>query len=406
MEASKDDQFPMENRSADRVKELANELKMPDSIKNKSSFWIAMSILLLMVLSSIAIVWRSSFFMEKTNVRSQRIENIQFGPIATSLLRSTGSSYFPNLVEIKSPAQDPILKRYVRENELVQQGQKLLVFETRYLDLERKELLIELEDERQRRRQLREKQLIGTISSSDLDRSDFIIQTLRTQLEKIEQQIQDRIIRAPFDAIVTRVWVNEGESASGTVIELARRNELWIETNIRQEEISRVHVGNPVVVMFEAVPSMEFAARVVSISPLADYSMGTVTVHLSLVEPTTDLRSGYTSRLFFTQEPVLANRPVKMAPGLPIEAIYCRDPESNTLQNMKVFLRASSEKKQDLHSLDCQVWINRHGRARSKQVKLGQNSGEWIEILEGLRLGDTVIISDSITLRDGVHLSE
>jgi multidrug efflux pump subunit AcrA (membrane-fusion protein) len=192
--------------------------------------------------------------------------------------------------------------------------------------------------------------------------------------------------------------IEESEIAHGAVLEVVKTSEIWVETEIRQEEIFNLNVGDPVMVMFEAIPMMEFAGRIRTISPDADEAMGTVKLILELLKPDPEIRSGYTSRIFFTKETVLSNRVTTLAPGLPKESVYCLDLESDEWKSSVHF---------DFESqLTCKVWVSENGLAKSINVTTGMVSGNWIEIKEGVVVGDDVIYSESVSFSDGLHIAE
>ena len=50
------------------------------------------------------------------------------------------------------------------------------------------------------------------------------------------------------------------------------------------------------------------------------------------------------------------------------------------------------------------VFLVRAGKAERRAVRLGQSSGEVVEILEGLRVGDSVVVNGADRLRDGEEI--
>ena len=50
------------------------------------------------------------------------------------------------------------------------------------------------------------------------------------------------------------------------------------------------------------------------------------------------------------------------------------------------------------------VFVVRSGKAERHPVRIGQASGEVVEILEGLDVGDSVVVAGAENLRDGADI--
>ena len=385
--------------SSARLKVLADQLKMPDSVATKpKKLGVALLLIVLTLLSVAVIYWKSSLFQSQTQVEIARVETIQFGPVATAHLRSTGNTLYPTRVQINVTTVEPLRKKWVEEGDQVTKNQLLLEFEDEDLLIEEERVMVELEKLQFEYANHAKKVEMGTLPISELTELEFEIQSLEIERKKLQNKRSDLTYHAPFDGIITQVMIEESEIANGAVLEVVKTSEIWVETEIRQEEIFNLNVGDPVMVMFEAIPMMEFAGRIRTISPDADEAMGSVKLILELLKPDPEIRSGYTSRIFFTKETVLSNRVTTLAPGLPKESVYCLDLESDEWKSSVHF---------DFESqLTCKVWVSENGLAKSINVTTGMVSGNWIEIKEGVVVGDDVIYSESVSFSDGLHIAE
>jgi len=386
-------------RHSERLHELANQLKMPDPETLKRSrrgFWLILFVLI--IISTSLIYWRYYLFHPEIEVKKVRVENIQFGPVATAKLRSTGSTLYPTVLQARLHTSEPLVKKWVRDGDRVVQGQILLEFDASDLQIEMQKWQLELEQLEYERAQLLEKLEIGTTSISEMERIEFDIRSTQIQVGEIRKEMEELTYEAPFDGIVIDTWIEEGEIPTGVLLELAKQPGIWVKTEIRQEEIPGLKSGNPVVVMFEAIPEVEFSGKIRTVSAQADYAMGTVSVTLELLDPDPSIRSGYTARIFFTEVPLESNRAVYIAPGLPKLAISCQESDSGNWISL-------DEKDLDPRQ-PCEVWISMNGRAQSSEITIGQVSGDWVEILQGVSVGDEVIYSSSLPLREGMRVFE
>ena len=78
--------------------------------------------------------------------------------------------------------------------------------------------------------------------------------SLQAQADQVRQEIADRTLRAPFDAIIDRTFIHPGDyvQPGQWLMMLHDPDDVWIEANIKETEISRVHAGAAVAVTVDA----------------------------------------------------------------------------------------------------------------------------------------------------------
>lgn len=91
----------------------------------------------------------------------------------------------------------------------------------------------------------------------------------QTDLTAARNNLEDATLIAPFDGIVTNVFVAEGETASGLAINLVDMSRLEVVLSVDEVDIGQISMGQPAVVSFETWPDAAVASEVVSISPSA-----------------------------------------------------------------------------------------------------------------------------------------
>ena len=84
----------------------------------------------------------------------------------------------------------------------------------------------------------------------------------RRQRQEID--IADRTITSPIDGVVGGTFAMAGEyvSAGERLLVLHDPAGIWVETNIRETEVARLAVGQPVRIEVDAYPDLEVAGRV------------------------------------------------------------------------------------------------------------------------------------------------
>jgi RND family efflux transporter MFP subunit len=143
------------------------------------------------------------------------------------------------------------------------------------------------------------------LSQAELDRtraeSDSLAARLDRQTEEVlvaerrvavwQQQLEDTVIRAPFDGIVTTKDAQPGEMISpvsagggftrtgiGTVVDMTS---LEIEVDVNESYINRVRSEQEVEAALDAYPDWRIPARVIAIVPTADRDRATVRVRIA-----------------------------------------------------------------------------------------------------------------------------
>ena len=83
--------------------------------------------------------------------------------------------------------------------------------------------------------------------------------------------LADRTIRAPVDSVVDRTFVEVGEfvSPGQRLVLVHDPTEVWVEANIKETEIRRLKLGQPVDIHVDAYPDREFTGKVLSIGNAA-----------------------------------------------------------------------------------------------------------------------------------------
>jgi HlyD family secretion protein len=122
-----------------------------------------------------------------------------------------------------------------------------------------------------------------TVAEADVEQA-------RLALADAQEALAKATITAPFDGVVTDVYVAPGEYAVGGVAELVS-SELYVLLNVDEVDIGALAVGQPAIVRMETWPDVDITAEISSIAPSAHVgSDGIVTFDVWLNLGETDLR--------------------------------------------------------------------------------------------------------------------
>lgn len=154
--------------------------------------------------------------------------------------------------------------------------------------------------------------LIAGSRPEDIAQAEAGVKEAQARVEQIQVQLNDTIIRAPFDGIVTQRYATIGafvtpttsasSSASATstsVVAIARG--LEILAKVPEVDIGNIKQGQPVEVVADAYPDRVFKGKVRLIAPeaIVDQNVTSFQVRVELVTGLEELRSGMNVDLTF-----------------------------------------------------------------------------------------------------------
>jgi HlyD family secretion protein len=232
------------------------------------------------------------------------------------------------------------------------------------------------------------------------------VEIARAMLREAEDQLAKSVIRAPIDGVVTRLNIEEGETAIvGTMnnpgsLLLTISDLSVMEAVVRADEtdVPGISVGDRTVLSIDAFPRRRFAGRVTRIShssTLPPQSRGMTqqsqAVDFEVVITLDDPPAGIRPDLSATAEIVTSARGEALA--IPIIALTVR--ERKDVEALDLDLSAAQEaalsgiapEDNDVEG----VFVIRDGRARFTLVQVGITGREHFEVLAGLSAGDTVV---------------
>lgn len=206
------------------------------------------------------------------------------------------------------------------------------------------------------------------------------VQGARAALEEGELTLKDTSLRAPMDGFLIKKSIETGALIQPGVpaFILSDISSVRVVFGVSDLTISRLQAVSSFTVTIEALPKVEFQGRISRISPAADLS----------------------SRLF-EAEITIPNPRNQLKPGM-IASVLGVSPKSAQIMNV-VPLSAIVRPKGVPTGFAVFVSEETGGRtlARLRHLKLGKSLGNQIEVIEGLRSGEKVIVTGAQLLVDG-----
>lgn len=138
-----------------------------------------------------------------------------------------------------------------------------------------------------------------TIAHDNLQAAQLSLSSAQVDLQMAKDTLAKMTLVAPFDGTISAVNVDQGEAATGPVVEMVTMDRLEVIVNVDQVDIGSLHVGQPAVVIFDAWPGVQVKGKVWSIYPQATTADNVVNfeVHLALDKTDLELRSGITGHV-------------------------------------------------------------------------------------------------------------
>lgn len=208
-------------------------------------------------------------------------------------------------------------------------------------------------------------------TAEQIARAEAQVEQARISLETAQANLEDAILTAPHDGMVTEVSVVAGEQASGVVLALMDLDSLEVVLTVDEVDLGAVEIGQKAFVILETYPDTEIPATVVSIDPISSAEAGsaiaTFDVHLQLDDTDKVLRVGMTA-----------------------------NGELVTAEESGVLLVPNDAITADRAAGKYFVTLYNGNAVETREVEIGLRNGDMTEIVSGVEEGDTLVTRDYI----------
>jgi membrane fusion protein (multidrug efflux system) len=226
------------------------------------------------------------------------------------------------------------------------------------------------------------------VPKAQLDNAESALQSASANAAALQAQIDRKIVRAPFDGRLGIRLVNLGQYLNpGTAItSLQSSDQNYVDFALPQQQLKQIAVGT-VVRINEGLPGPRAEAAIAAIDPTLD--------------PVT--RSGRVRAAVRKMDGVLS-------PGMFVNvSVVLPDRREVTLVGATSLIHASfgdsvfavEERKDDQGALLTGPDGKPAKVVRQQFVKTGEARGDFVEILEGVKLGQEIVAQGAFKLRNG-----
>ena len=190
-----------------------------------------------------------------------------------------------------------------------------------------------------------------------------------------QTQLNNSIIKAPFDGTITAKTISEGEMVAPGVplLTLSDMTTVKVEFGIPEEYFGTVNKGNQGIVRMDAYPGHTFEGALTLKNPYVDKASRTFMVQLEI--PNTDKMHMLAPGMFARIELVLTEK--KQALLVPVKAVLEREGKKYV------------------------IVINETGQPQERIVETDLSNEHAVEIVSGLKAGEEVIVEGNYGLKPG-----
>jgi RND family efflux transporter MFP subunit len=213
----------------------------------------------------------------------------------------------------------------------------------------------------------------ATQNAVDLARAAVKSATATVELARIA--LNDGVIRAPIDGVVSKRHVQAGEKLAldMPVYSIVNLADLVLEAQVPAAEIPRVKVGQDVRFRVDGFAQRDFHGKVARINPSTEAGSRAMLVYIAVRNDDSALRAG-----MFAKGSIVTDRSA-VAPVVPLAAV-----------------RSDKQGRQMVYKVE-------QGKLLAQPVTLGLRNEEegYAEVVDGLAQGANVIVSRLDSLKPG-----
>lgn len=209
------------------------------------------------------------------------------------------------------------------------------------------------------------------VSANDVDQLRYDLENARAAYRLARLELSYGAVTAPISGVVAARNIKPGNlvQINTPIFTIVDNSRLEATLNAPEREIEVLKAGQAVQLAVDALPGKSFEGRIDRVSPVVDSGSGTFRV-VCAFDGGGELQPGMFGRIRINYD--------QRADALAIPRNALLDDGSAPA-----------------------VFTVRGGKAVRTELKLGYVDGEWVEVRDGLRAGDPVVVAGKAALREG-----
>jgi membrane fusion protein, multidrug efflux system len=222
----------------------------------------------------------------------------------------------------------------------------------------------------------------NTTSKAELDSTEAQFKQAEADVNATKAAIDQKIIRAPFAGQLGIRQINRGQfvDRGNPIVSLQALDPIYVNFTLPQQRLEQIAVGMPVQLTCDALPGVVVEGKITAINGEIESSTRNVRVQATLPNHDERLRPG----MFANVAVILPN--IENLLVIPSAAVL------NAPYGDSVFV--IEEKKDAATGVISQV-------VRQQFVRLGRSRGDFVVVISGLKVGQTVVTTGAFKLHNG-----
>ena len=292
-------------------------------------------------------------------------------------LSAVGTLRAVNGVEVTTEAQGVVSAIHFRSGQTVDKGELLVELAAEPEKAQLQVLQAELRLARRNYERIKTLHARGVTTEADLDNARSTLDQVLANLEVQRATIDRRRITAPFSGMlgIRRIDLGQNVSPGEAVVSLQQLDPIYVDFSLPERHFASVALDLTVTLATDAFPGKKYSGRITAIDPQVDSTSRNFLAQATLKNPQQHLRPGMYADVAVE---INAHRRVLVVPRTAL--VFA--PYGNA-----VFVLQKSEQGDG--------YI-----ANKRFVKTGEERGDLVEILQGVRAGELVASSGLLKLRN------
>lgn len=259
----------------------------------------------------------------------------------------------------------------VKEGDRVSAGQVLATIDAKYLSLEVEKATDTYEKLKIDHERYTKSYETGGVTKAQLDEIELQLRSAKNKLEEAKRKANDGYIKAPINGIINKKYIEVGAYLSpGTpLFDIVDVSSLKLNVLVTEQQVSQLKEGDHVKIVIPVFPDQTFEGVITFIAAKADNGLN-FPVEIRMNNPKSTVRAGMYATAKFESSEIIS--------GIIVPRAAFVGSVSNNL-----------------------VFVLEGDIAKERKVVAGRILGETVEVLEGLKEGEIIVITGQINLQDG-----
>lgn len=298
---------------------------------------------------------------------------------AINLDFSANGTFAPNQeLNFLSENAGRVTKIYVEEGDRVTKGQPLARIDAEILNTDKETAEANLQNAIRDEARYSSSFKTGGVTQQQLDQAKLAVQNAKLRLQSSQRRVSDASIKSPINGIVNKKYIEVGAfvNSQGTqMFELVDVSRLKLKVSVNESQVANLKVGDQVQIKSNVFPADDYLGKITFIAAKADASLNFPIEIMVENNKKNTIKAGMYGTAIFKFP--------SQAPSLTIP----RGSFVGSVSSNQIFVLGEGNK------------------AVLRKVVAGRILGENVEILDGLKEGETVITSGQINLIDGTPVA-